>query len=285
MATINKNFKDYMRIEHFSPNSVETYTRNINQCLDYIGKPETEINAIDIMDWKESLDGYSSATIAQHISSVKSYFDFLTDYDIIAKNPTTKLKAPNIVNKEKHHMTIDQIRDMIKACRSSRDRAIVILAASSGMRVSEFTGLTVSQYKNMRANNSHKIRIVGKGNKAGDVIINEESCRAIDDYLKTRDDCGTGCDKLFLSAQGNQIARNHLNETLKSTARRAGISWWKDMSNHQLRSACATINSDRNVPVAQIRDIMRHSSITTTNRYINGDEDIVEANVMDISFM
>ena len=285
MATINKNFKDYMRIENFSINSVESYTRNIEQCLNYINKPETEINSLDIMSWKESLNGYSSATIAQHISSVKSYFDFLTDYDIINKNPTTKLRIPNIVNKQKHHMTVDQIKDMVKACRTSRDRAIIILAASSGMRVSEFTGLTINQYKNMKANNSHKIKITGKGNKTANVIINEESCKFIDDYLKTRNDHGTGCDKLFLSEQGNQIARNNLNCTLKSVAKRAGISWWKDMSNHQLRAACATINSDRNIPVAQIRDIMRHSSIITTNRYIKSDEENVETNVMELSFM
>ena len=285
MASINNNFKDYMRIEKFSPNSVEVYTRNINQCLTYIGKPETEINSIDIMEWKESLDGYSSATIAQHISCIKAYFDFLTDYDIITKNPTAKLKIPNVKNKQKHHMSAEQIRDMVNACDNSRDRAIIILGASSGMRVSEFTNITLNQYKNMRANNSHKITIVGKGNKTGNVFFNEESCKYIDDYLKTRDDHGTGCNKLFLSHWGNQIARNNLNNTLKSIAKRAGISWYKDFSCHCLRAACATINADRNVPITQIRDILRHSSITTTNRYIKPSNDIIEANVMEMSFM
>ena len=288
MATINKNFKDYMRIEHFSPNSVETYTRNINQCLDYIGKPDSEITAIDIMNWKETLEGYAKNTIAQHISSVKTYFEFLKDYNLISINPTEALKVPKITEndyKQKHHMTIEQIRDMVKACRNSRDRAIVILAASSGMRVSEFTGITIDQYKNMRDNHSHKIQITGKGNKVANVIFNDESCDAIDDYLKTRDDHGTGCDKLFLSEQGNQIARNNLNNTLKSTARRAGISWWREMSNHCLRASCATINADNNVPINQIRDILRHSSITTTNRYIRPSNDNVEINVMNMKFM
>ena len=285
MATINKNFKDYMRIEKFSPNSVEVYTRNIEQCLNFVGKPENEITALDLMAWKESLNDYSSATMAQHISCVKAYFSFLEDYDIIEKNPASKIKVPDVKNKKKHHMGVEDVRKMVNACRTSRDRAIIVLTASSGMRVSEFTGLTLQQYKDMRANNEHHITIVGKGNKIGKVIINEESCEYIDDYLKTRNDHGTGCDKLFLSEWGNQIARNNLNCTLKTIAKRAGLSYWRDFSCHFLRAACATINADRNVPVTQIRDILRHSSVMTTNRYIRPSDENVEVNVMSMSFM
>lgn len=281
---INNNFKFYMKAQKFSPNSVEVYTRNINQFLDYVGKPENEVTPLDVMDWKESMGNYASATIAQHIASVKTYFEFLTDYEIISKNPTAKLEAPKIQNKEKHYMDAKMVSSMVRACKNSRDRAIVLLYCSAGPRVSELVSLTLGQYKSMRANREHQILIVGKGNKRGYINFNDQTCDAIDDYLKSRDDHGTGCDCLFLSGYGNQIARNNLSASLKRIAKDAGIPWWNELSNHQLRAACATIYSDAGVPVAQIRDILRHSSVTTTNRYIRGSEKNAEANVMRMSF-
>lgn len=278
-------YERYMKTHEFSNNSVETYTRNIESFLNHVAKPECEVNSNDIDCWIEGMSNYSSATINQKIACVKSYFDILVEYNLVAQNPIGKRTAkPKVVNKEKHHMTSEQVRAMINSAHSTKMKAIISLAASSGLRVGELTNLTLNDYKTMRSNGEHKMYIVGKGNKRAPVIFNEQSCCLIDDYIKIRDDRGTGCEYLFVSREGNRIARNNLNASLKIVARDAGISWYEQFCPHQLRAATATILSDRDVPVMQIRDIMRHSSVSTTNRYVKLSEQNVENNVMSISF-
>lgn len=279
---MNKMFNMYMKSERFAESSAHEYTVIINDFLNYVGKAETEITVEDVAEWRESLEVYSTATIAKKITCVKTYFRFLEDYDVIEKNPTKRLRSPEVVNKEKHHMTIGQVSAMVNACTNLRDRAIIILAATSGMRVSEFTNITLDQYNAMRSEGKHRFNIVGKGNKTAPVVINEEACEAIDKYLKVRCDYGTGNRNLILSDTGKTLSDKVANQMLKRVAKAAGIEWYEDMTCHQLRAATATILSDAGIPVMQIRDVMRHANASTTNRYIKASSEEIENNVMGI---
>lgn len=280
---MNPKFNSYMRARKYSEHTKEDYTRYINSFLNYVNKPDDEIDAFDIMDWMGDFgEGHSSATINLALSAIKAYFEFLEAFDFITKNPAAKIKGPKINNKPKHYMDSTMVHDMISACKNNRDKAIITTFTLTGMRVSELTGLTLKQYEDMKERGDNQILIIGKGNKERYITLNQSVQNAIDNYLYTWLE-PRKCDKLFLSFWGNEIARNNLNGTLKSIAKAAGIPFWEDVSNHALRSACASIYSEKGMPVANIRDMLGHESIATTSRYIKSSQSVTSKAVLNMN--
>lgn len=284
MATINSNFITYLHSRQRSENTINVYIKNINNFLEFVNKPENEVTPFDVMNWMNSMADKSSSTVAQHLSSVKTYYDFLFTFGCVDSDPTMRIKPPKVVNKPKHFMDAQMIKDMVKVCKTSRDKAIILTYASTGLRVSELTNMTLEQYEKMKSTGSNAIKITGKGAKERYVFFNEETQNAIDDYLKTRNEHGVYSEALFLSYQGNSIARNNLSATIKSIAKRAGIPFWDEINNHSLRSACASIYSEAGMPVAQIRDLLGHSSLEVTSRYVKSSAKSVSKSVMAMSF-
>ena len=284
MYTINPNFITYLKSRQRSENTIKAYIKNINSFFEFVNKPDNEVTAFDVMNWMNSLNDKSSSTVCQMLSSVKAYFDFLFTFELIDKDPTTRIKPPHKTNKPKQYMNTKMVKDMIACCSCSRDRAILYTYASTGLRVSELIGLTLKQYQDMKANGNNVIKIVGKGNKERFVPFNQETQVAIDDYIKTRNMGTVHSDKLFLSHYGNDIARNNLSMTLKGIAKNAGIPFWNEVCNHSLRSACASIYGEAGVPVADIRDLLGHSDLAVTSRYIKTSVENVSNAVMNMSF-
>ena len=284
MYTINPNFITYLKSRQRSENTIKAYIKNINSFFEFVNKPDNEVSAFDVMNWMNSLNDKSSSTVCQMLSSVKAYFDFLFTFELIDKDPTTRIKPPHKTNKPKQYMNTKMVKDMIACCSCSRDRAILYTYASTGLRVSELIGLTLKQYQDMKANGNNVIKIVGKGNKERFVPFNQETQVAIDDYIKTRNMGTVHSDKLFLSHYGNDIARNNLSMTLNCIAKKAGIPFWNEICNHSMRSACASIYGEAGVPVADIRDLLGHSDLAVTSRYIKTSVENVSNAVMNMSF-
>ena len=142
------------------------------------------------------------------------------------------------------------VRQLINAAYTPRDKAMLTVFATTGMRFAEATNVTIDQYKQRRFN------IVGKGNKIREIYINDETKAACDKYLASRTD---NSNLLFVSREGNKVDNANWCTTLKSCAKRAGLSCWKDISPHWLRHAFATAASQMGVPVADIGHALGHS--------------------------
>ena len=284
MYTINPNFITYLKSRQRSENTIKAYVKNINSFFEFVNKPDNEVTAFDVMNWMNSLSDKSSSTVCQKLSSVKAYFDFLFTFELIDKDPTARIKPPHKTNKPKQYMNAKMAKDMIACCSCSRDRAILYTYATTGLRVSELIGLTLKQYQDMKTNGNNVIKITGKGNKERFVPFNQETQAAIDDYIKTRNMGTVHSDKLFLSHYGNDIARNNLSMTLKGIAKKAGIPFWNEICNHAMRSACASIYGEAGVPVADIRDLLGHSDLAITSRYIKTSVENVSNAVMNMHF-
>ena len=284
MYAINSNFITYLKSRQRSENTIKAYVKNINAFFDFVNKPDNEVTAFDVMNWMNSLSDKSSSTVCQMLSSIKAYFDFLFTFELVDKDPTARIKPPHKTNKPKQYMNAKMVKDMVACCNNSRDRAILYTYASTGLRVSELIGLTLKQYQDMKANGNNVIKITGKGNKERFVPFNQETQTAIDDYIKTRSMSTVHSDKLFLSHYGNDIARNNLSMTLKGIAKKAGIPFWNEVCNHSMRSACASIYGEAGVPVADIRDLLGHSDLAVTSRYIKTSVENVSNAVMNMSF-
>lgn len=257
---MNNKYMEYMVSEGMSQHTIRAYTSDINGCLEFIGKPDSEVKYADLISWKASIVGQSSATVARKVVSIKKYFEYLSDIEEINRDPSAKLKNTKVQNKEKTPLTPTQVRAMIDCADKLRSKAIITMLASTGMRISELTGLTIEQYHN------NPIKIMGKGNKERDIFLTAETRNVINQYLETRGE--SEYDNVFLSAGRQPMQANNVSIMLKNTARKAGIENWNEISNHWLRTTAATMQSEAGQPIEVIQDILGHKSITTTRRYV-----------------
>ena len=264
-------YVNYMKSEKMSENTMRSYTTNINQMLEAVGKPETEITYLDLVEWKASIANQASSTVAIKVASVRSYFQFLADIGIVKDDPSKNLKRPtNVKSKEKPYMSEDDAKRLIDYARTDRDKALFRFLISTGVRFCEVANITIEQYKQAISGDRVIDLRVTKGGKGGKIYINESTETAIEKYLKTRTDNNP---LLFVSMKSHKLSDNSVSQTIKSTACRAGLPYWKDLSCHCLRAACATIMSDKGVPVAIISKVLRHSSLSVTTRYIKTNQD------------
>ena len=282
---MNTNYTAYLQSKSSSPLTISNYTKYINMALDYIGKPESEITYMDLVNWKNTFTNLKPNSQNIRISAIKNYFAFLKKSKVIEENPADGLEKQKIRDcdvKQKPYIEAHYLRDMVNHARTIRDKAIILLFATTGLRVSELTNLTVEQYMNLDGLDGRELAIVGKGNKVRRVYINDEVKEMIDNYLNTRPK--SNYNNLFLSYYGGPIHSNNLSQTLKNVAKKAGYPMWKDICNHALRSAFATTKAEQGTPLTTIQASMGHSKLETTLIYIKRNQNAINSAMKNMAF-
>lgn len=258
---MNKYYADYLKASNKSKETIRAYITHVNLMLKSINKSEEEINFFDMVEWQKSISNKSTSTIHTKVVAVQDYFDFLVNAHVIAENPAKNLVTPKVVNAKKPDPEKGMVRALINCARGKRDKAMITVFATTGMRFEEATSITIEQYKQRR------FEIIGKGNKRREIYINDEAKAACDAYLAERND---NSDLLFVSGRGNHINNSNWCKGLKSCAQRAGLECWEKITPHWLRHAFATAASQMGVPVADIGYALGHSDYAkVTTRYIH----------------
>ena len=282
---MNANYITYLQSQSRSPLTIQNYTKYINMALEYIGKPENDITYIDLLDWKNTFTNLKPNSQNIRISAIKNYFSFLTKAEIIASNPAEELEKQKVRDcdvKQKPYIEAHYLRDMVNNARTIRDKAIILLFASTGLRVSELIAITLDQYQNMTGPNGRELVILGKGNKTRRIYINDEVKNIIDSYIKTRPQ--SKYNNLFLSFQGGPIHSNNLSQTLKNVAKKAGYPQWQEICNHALRSAFATTKAEQGTPLTTIQAAMGHARLDTTLIYIKRNQNVINNAMANMAF-
>lgn len=282
---MNENYITYLESQRRSPLTIANYTKYIKMALEYIRKPENEITYMDLVAWKNTFANLKPNSQNIRIAAVKNYFSFLKKAGVIAINPAEELEKQKVRDcdvKQKPYIEAHYLRDMVNHARTLRDKAIILLFATTGLRVSELTGITLEQYKNMSGSDERELAIIGKGNKTRRVYINDETKRAIDCYLTVRP--RSEYNNLFLSFQGGPIHSNNLSQTLKNVAKNAGYPQWQDICNHALRAAFATTKAEQGVPLTTIQSAMGHAKLDTTLIYIKRNQNVINDAMANMAF-
>lgn len=275
MNRINQ-YIESLRADKKSEQTIKNYVKYINEFMRSCDKPEEEIGNAELVSYKAALTGLSASSINLRLSAIKSYWVWLEDMDIINDNPFDKVKKLKNNPKVKQCMTAKDVSKMIASTESPRAKAIISILASTGLRFAEMNSITMEQYNKLRNGETNCIVITGKGNKQRKIYINEKTMNYINKYLNDEIKNGREHINVFESFEGNPIDEGNMCRTLKQIAYRAGLSYWKEISPHWLRAACATIATKNGVDIATIRDMLGHSNIQTTNRYIKSTAEDVE---------
>ena len=279
-----KHFKNYLRLERsFSDNSVQAYIRDTEKLAEYLELAAINLSPIDIKEehllaflkYLSEL-GLSAHTQARMLSGIKAFYKYLILENEITEDPTELIEAPRLPRKLPDVLSYEEIEQILQAIDHStpegtRNRAIIEVLYSSGLRVSELVGLQLTFcYFDIGF-----IRILGKGDKVRLVPIGKEAIKYTQLYLDhVRSEINAkkeSEDIVFLNRRGGQLSRVMVFLIIKDAAEKAGIS--KNVSPHTFRHSFATHLIEGGASLRAVQEMLGHESITTTEIYTHLDRD------------
>jgi integrase/recombinase XerD len=279
-----KHFKNYLRLERsFSDNSVQAYVRDTEKLAEYLELAAINLSPVDIKEehllafLKYLSDlGLSAHSQARMLSGIKAFYKYLLLENEITEDPTELIEAPRLPRKLPDVLSYEEIEQMLQAIDHStpegtRNRAILEVLYSSGLRVSELIGLQLTFcYFDIGF-----IRILGKGDKVRLVPIGKEAIKYTQLYLDhVRSEIEIKKDSediVFLNRRGGQLSRVMVFLIIKDIAEKAGIS--KNVSPHTFRHSFATHLIEGGASLRAVQEMLGHESITTTEIYTHLDRD------------
>lgn len=269
-----EEYKQYLLIEkNLSTGTIETYDYSLNKLISFIND-----NKIDVKDITEELineylaylhDHLSKTTIKRHITTLKQFFLFLQKEKIIEDNIMDKLDnikpsktLPIVLSKKEINRLLESIEVLDEI--SSRNRCMLELLYSSGLRVSELLSLKLGDLHL----NEKLLRCIGKGDKERIIPISEIACYYIRDYIDNYRELllnDNKSDYLFLTKKGKIIQRTNFYNMLIKINKKAGIT--KHNTPHTLRHTFATHLLENDADLRSIQEMLGHSDISTTTIY------------------
>lgn len=243
-------------------------------------KSITLLDGYEFLNYVMSERKNSAVTRARKISSIKSFFQYLTNkIEVLSFNPMLELEAPSIKKTLPKHLSLEQCYELLKNIDGDfyeRDFCIITLFLNCGMRLSELVGLNVSDISDDR------IRLLGKGNKERIVYINDACKVALDSYIAYRNNQKIKPEHkkaLFLNRNGARIGARRVEQIIEENLNRSGLEQY-GYSTHKLRHTAATIMyQNGGVDIRVLQDILGHSNLGTTQIYTHVSSEQIKSAV------
>ncbi len=278
-----QGFISYLETErNLSGNTVESYRKDLRQFKRFLaGKEATRmgvedvsrITAVDIRHFLLSLyPSHAPSSIARKVSSVKGFFVFLRRRKWIDKAPLKGVTAPKIPKKLPNFLSVDEVFHLLAESGeddplSLRDRAVLELIYSSGLRVSEVVSLNVGDIDE----SIHLVRVLGKGGKERIVPVGEKALVAIRAYKEKRGELvrkrkdGISTQALFLNRFGTRLTARSVERMIKIYAQKRGLA--RKINPHALRHSFATHLLGAGADLRSIQEMLGHANLSTTQKY------------------
>lgn len=267
MYQLLSDFLDYIDIEKgLSENTIEAYRRDISSFIDYCSLED--INLVTrlhvssfIMNLKEG--GIVPSSISRKLSALKSFFRWACANEYAKINPLSSIETAKLPKHLPKVLSVNEISTMLKQDLSLRERVIVELLYSCGLRVSELCNLRMSNINTKSMN----IICYGKGSKERMVPFGEPALEVINKYMSEREYIlstnQTDCEYFILTDDGNKFSRQDVYRIIH----RLGKSLHKEISPHTLRHTFATHLLENGADLRVVQELLGHSDVATTQLY------------------
>ncbi len=276
---IARKYRTYIKLEkRLSDNSVDAYMSDLAAFAHYIlrmkdlSPRKIEEQTIEqYMAWLYDR-GCTKNTQARVLSSLRSFFGYMQLCDLIEASPVEYIESPRLSRKLPDVLTLSEIDRIISSIDPStikglRDRAIIELLYSCGLRVSEATSLRLCDL----FFGEGYVRVVGKGDKQRLVPVSPLARERIALYMERRSELDSNEEQLFLNNRGKALTRVMIFTLLKKAAAMAGVQ--KKISPHTLRHSFATHLLEGGASIRQVQEMLGHENIVTTEIYTHLDNE------------
>lgn len=285
-----KHFKNYLKLERsLSENSIEAYLHDVTLLMQFIelkhkGITPTTVTTKLLQGFLQYINelGMSAHSQARILSGLKGFYKYLMFEEVIEKDPTALLEGPKLGRKLPDTLSYHEIEKLLESidlssAEGGRNRAIVEVLYSSGLRVSELVDLKLNNvYFDLGF-----LRVIGKGNKERLVPIGRDAMKYLKIYIdeirgklphKTPQ---KGFESFtFLNRNGRKLTRVMIFTIVKNLASSIGLK--KTISPHTFRHSFATHLVEGGADLRAVQEMLGHESITTTEIYTHLDRDYLK---------
>ena len=264
------------RERRLSPHTSSNYARDVGALADYLERG-------NVTDWKRvdsqhvrmfaaraHAGGLSPRSVQRRLSAVRGYFNYLVREGVAASNPAVEIRAPKAARRLPGTLDVDQITQLLEAPKGDalavRDRAIMELFYSSGLRLAELVGLGLTDVDLV----DRTARVLGKGAKTRIVPVGRKACEAIRAWLRERGALA-GIDEtaLFVGRNGDRLKPRAVQLRIAYWARRAGLP--SRVYPHLFRHSFATHLLESSKDLRGVQELLGHADISTTQVYTHLD--------------
>ena len=279
-------FIHYLSLEkNASPHTCRCYRRDLEGFEDFLKNSgmyvsstgKIEMEKVDRMAIRKYLSFLhrknKKSSIARKISTLRSFFKYMVREQVIPSNPAKGVSTPKVEKTLPTTLTVDEAFRLMESPttisekpsegskeKGLRDRAILELLYSSGLRVSELVGLNSNQLDL----DLGIVRVMGKGRKERIVPVGTKAIKALEAYLEKRGML-EGEEPIFVNSLGGRLTARSVGRLIKRYTRHSGI--FRKVSPHSLRHTFATHLLDAGADIREIQEMLGHSSLSTTQRY------------------
>lgn len=263
-------YMKYISIERMlSKNTTDSYYRDLIDFFEYVNKPYKKITKNDINNYIINISkDKNSKTVNRHIVSIRNYFKYLTKYGYIKENPCDDIVGVKMPKTIPHVLNEDEINKLLDIkCESAidyRNKAMLELMYSSGLRVSELLNLEVNDIDF----DMNVVRCFGKGSKERIIPIDDVATICLNNYINIYRNTllkNENSNVLFLNAHGKKLSRQGFFKILKNIALEKGIK--KELSPHTIRHSFATHLINHGADLRSVQTMLGHENIKTTQIY------------------
>ncbi|MEW6595133.1 MAG: site-specific tyrosine recombinase/integron integrase [Thermodesulfobacteriota bacterium] len=272
-------FREWLRVEKgYSPHTVASYGRDLEEFVEHLGRG-VETRAIDaraVRAFVYALHGRNQAnSVARKLSALRTFFRFLRRQGLLGHDPVAGVAMPKIGRNIPVFLTVDEVFSLMEMpgvadAFAARDRAILEMLYSTGMRVAELSGLDLGRLDLA----SGMVRIRGKGNKERLVPVGEPALAALEHYwpqrtllVAERVARGNAAEEkaVFLNGRGSRLTTRSIERLVAMYAERAGIA--ARVTPHALRHSFATHLLEMGADLRTVQELLGHASLSTTQKY------------------
>lgn len=263
---------DHLRVEKgYSPHTLRAYRRDVAEFIRLATEERslTDLTPSDIRSYMARLYSRNSKrTLARKLSAVRSFFRYLTNKEGVAINPAASVQTPKQTAQMPRYLSVDDMFRLLEAAPGGsrlalRNRAMFETLYSTGIRVSELTGMNLADIDEAQG----LLRVRGKGRKERIVPIGETALAAIREYREalgiTVEDDTTAA--VFLNRSGGRLTARSVRRILEKTVRECGLS--QPVSPHGMRHSFATHLLDAGADLRSLQELLGHRNLSTTQKY------------------
>jgi integrase/recombinase XerD len=278
ISAVMASFLMHVRVEKgLSANTIVAYRRDLQKFSEFARKRKLTLETVrrdDLVDFLAELyrQQLESRTVARELVTLRNFFRFAQVQGILPEDPSINLESPKIRRHLPGYLRLEEVEKLLeqpdaKTPTGMRDRAMLEVLYSTGLRVSELTGLGVADLDAKVG----CVRCIGKGDKERIVPVGKKALGIVEKYLREgrpallRNVKGGGGAALFVNRRGAALSRVGVWKILSAYGRRAGLR--VALTPHMLRHSFATHLLERGADLRSVQLMLGHADISTTQIY------------------
>ena len=279
-------FSEYMlTIRNYSNNTDINYTYDLDCYSEYLNKNKINYKNINYKEINEYIKYlkekklYNTRSINRHLSSLRSFYNYLINENIISNNPFKLVKGPKKEKRLPNYMKYTEFEAMINACDDTnlgiRNRCLLEVLLATGARISEIINIKINDI----SLDNHEIKVLGKGNKERIVYFTNITENALKTYINDTRPLllkNKSNNYLFINHLGNQLTSRGARDIIDKIILKSSIN--TKVTPHTFRHTFATMLLNEGCDLKSVQELLGHVNLSTTSIYTH----ITNSRIKDI---